>query len=57
VSDDLIGEILGRGDDQNIEPRCQMLIDAANAAGGPDNTTVVLLEACGATYRSVCSPT
>ena len=29
---------------QTLEQTCQTLIDAANAAGGPDNITVVMLE-------------
>ena len=35
-------ELLGRGDD--IQTTVRLLVDAANAAGGRDNTTVVLAE-------------
>jgi protein phosphatase len=42
VDDDVIAEMLGRGDD--IQTTARMLVDAANAAGGRDNTTVVLAE-------------
>jgi protein phosphatase len=41
VDDTRIAEILGAGLDGQVT--CQALIDAANAAGGPDNITVVLL--------------
>jgi serine/threonine protein phosphatase PrpC len=30
--------------DATLEAICQALVDAANAAGGPDNITVVLLQ-------------
>jgi PPM family protein phosphatase len=43
VDDDQIAELLSSQDDGNAA--CQALIDAANAAGGPDNITVVLLRA------------
>jgi serine/threonine protein phosphatase PrpC len=43
VGDDLIAEILARARDDR-EAACQMLIDAANAAGGPDNITVVVVD-------------
>ena len=42
VDDDVIAEVLGRGDD--IQTTVRMLVDAANAAGGRDNTTVVLAQ-------------
>ena len=42
VDDDEIAEIMGRGDD--IQTAVQVLVDAANVAGGRDNTTVVLAE-------------
>jgi PPM family protein phosphatase len=41
VDDARLAEILGAGLDG--QATCQALIDAANAAGGPDNITVVLL--------------
>jgi serine/threonine protein phosphatase PrpC len=41
VDDDQIAQLLSAGPDGNAA--CQALIDAANAAGGPDNITVVLL--------------
>lgn len=41
ISDDAIEELLnGNGD---LEQACQLLVDAANSAGGKDNVTVVLL--------------
>lgn len=45
VKDDEIAQILGRYPDG--QEACQALIDAANAAGGPDNITVVLLRVEG----------
>jgi PPM family protein phosphatase len=45
VDEDQIAEVLSAGDDG--EAACRSLIDAANAAGGPDNITVVLLRAGG----------
>jgi serine/threonine protein phosphatase PrpC len=42
VSDEVITRILNHHDDG--QAACQALIDAANAAGGPDNITVVLLQ-------------
>ena len=44
VGDEVIREILGRPHDGDLESLCQMLVDAANAAGGPDNITVVVVE-------------
>jgi protein phosphatase len=41
IHDARLAEILGAGLDG--QTTCQALIDAANAAGGPDNITVVLL--------------
>ena len=41
VDDARIAEVLAAG--LNGDTTCQALIDAANAAGGPDNITVVLL--------------
>ena len=41
VDDDQIAQLLSAEPDGNAA--CQALIDAANAAGGPDNVTVVLL--------------
>jgi PPM family protein phosphatase len=41
VDDDQIAQLLSAEADGNAA--CQALIDAANAAGGPDNITVVLL--------------
>jgi protein phosphatase len=43
VDDDQIAQLLSAEPDGNAA--CQALIDAANAAGGPDNITVVLLRA------------
>jgi serine/threonine protein phosphatase PrpC len=43
VHDDQIAELLATTHDG--EAACRSLIDAANAAGGPDNITVVLLRA------------
>jgi protein phosphatase len=42
VSDDLIRKVLSS--DETPEVKCQTLIDAARANGGPDNITVVLLK-------------
>jgi serine/threonine protein phosphatase PrpC len=43
VDDDRIAELLAADGDGNAA--CRALIDTANAAGGPDNITVVLLRA------------
>jgi PPM family protein phosphatase len=43
VSDDLIAELLGQ-QDVPLEQVCKRLIEAANAAGGPDNITALVLE-------------
>jgi protein phosphatase len=42
VSDELIGEVLAS--DESLEARCQRLIDAANAGGGPDNITTLIVQ-------------
>jgi serine/threonine protein phosphatase PrpC len=44
VGDDVICEVMGRPHDGQLDALCQMLVDAANAAGGPDNITVVVVE-------------
>lgn len=41
VSDDAIGEMAGMADPQAA---CEALVDAANAAGGTDNVSVVIVE-------------
>ncbi len=43
VTDTLIQDVLGKGRRGDLEHVAQMLIDAANAAGGPDNITVALV--------------
>ncbi len=43
VSDLMIGEILGAG--EGVEPTAWALIEQANAGGGVDNTTVVVIDA------------
>jgi protein phosphatase len=43
VTAEAIGEILAGPD--GLEGKCRLLIDAAREAGGPDNITVVLLQA------------
>jgi serine/threonine protein phosphatase PrpC len=35
---------MARAPKGELEALCQALIDAANAAGGPDNITVIVLE-------------
>lgn len=42
VSDETIGEILGTN--ESLDAVCQQLIDAANAAGGPDNITSLVVQ-------------
>ncbi len=44
VGDQTIAEVLGAATDGDAA--CRALVDAANAAGGPDNITVVLLRGC-----------
>lgn len=44
VPDDVIRDVVGKGPRGDVENACQMLVDAANAAGGPDNITVVIVE-------------
>jgi serine/threonine protein phosphatase PrpC len=44
VADDVIASVLAKGARGDLESICQTLVDAANAAGGPDNITVVLVE-------------
>jgi protein phosphatase len=41
VSDDTMGELLGGT--ASLDEICQRLIEAANAAGGPDNITTLIL--------------
>ncbi|MEE8600115.1 Stp1/IreP family PP2C-type Ser/Thr phosphatase [Euzebya tangerina] len=54
VADSLIAEILRTEPDGNIA--CQRLIDAANASGGPDNITCVLLRVEGDEGPVVAAP-
>jgi len=44
VVDDVVADIVSRRPEDGLENVCQMLVDAANAGGGPDNITVVLIE-------------
>jgi protein phosphatase len=44
VTDDVVGRVLGNCPRGDVEAACQRLIDAANAAGGPDNITVAIVE-------------
>jgi protein phosphatase len=44
VADTVIEDVVGRRPAGGLESICQTLVDAANAAGGPDNITVVLIE-------------
>jgi serine/threonine protein phosphatase PrpC len=44
LSDEVIASVLAKGVRGNAEATCQTLVDAANAAGGPDNITVVLVD-------------
>ncbi len=41
VSDEVLGHVLGS--DQPLDTLCQRLIEAANAAGGPDNITTLIV--------------
>jgi serine/threonine protein phosphatase PrpC len=41
IDDERIGTVLGS---EPLERACQQLIDDANAAGGPDNITTLILE-------------
>jgi protein phosphatase len=43
LDDDAIARILGRVSGPPLEPPCQALVDAANAHGGRDNITVLLI--------------
>ncbi len=45
LSEDYINQILVQNQDKNLEDLNQLLIDASLAAGGNDNTTVVLVKA------------
>ena len=44
LTDAAINEIITRSPYGNVTDVCQALVDAANAAGGPDNVTVVVVE-------------
>lgn len=44
VVDDVIADVLAKGACGDVEGICQTLVDVANAAGGPDNITVVVVE-------------
>lgn len=44
VADDVIASVIGKGTRGDVEGVCQALVDAANAGGGPDNITVVVVE-------------
>jgi serine/threonine protein phosphatase PrpC len=43
INEDVIAEALAG--DGSLESKCRKLIEAAKAAGGPDNITTVLLRA------------
>lgn len=45
LTDATIREVLSRKADQGLEALAQSLVEAANTAGGPDNITVVIVEA------------
>ncbi len=45
LTDATIREVLSRMANQDLEALAQSLVDAANTAGGPDNITVVIVEA------------
>ena len=42
VTDETIAELLGRA--SPLEAICERLVEEANAAGGPDNVTVLTVE-------------
>ena len=44
VTEDIVADVLGRRPAGGLDAVCQMLVDAANAAGGPDNITVAVIE-------------
>ena len=44
LTDQAIRETMSRAPKGQIEALCQSLVDAANAAGGPDNITVIVIE-------------
>ena len=44
LTNDAIAEILARAPMGRPDELCQALVDAANAAGGPDNITVIVVE-------------
>ncbi len=44
VTEDIVADVLGRRPAGGLDGVCQMLVDAANAAGGPDNITVAVIE-------------
>jgi protein phosphatase len=44
VADEVIASVMGKGTRGDVEGVCQTLVDAANAGGGPDNITVVVIE-------------
>jgi protein phosphatase len=44
VADDMIASVMEKGNGGDVERVCQILVDAANAGGGPDNITVVVVE-------------
>ena len=44
LTDQAIAEIMARRRGARPRALCQALVDAANAAGGPDNITVIVVE-------------
>jgi len=46
VPDEIIADILTHH--TNCEPTCRALVDAANASGGRDNTTVIVVKCMAA---------